>query len=285
MPYSHTLADVGASMFYKELVRRVAPLLAEHGASEPGELPAAVRRECLCRVVQSLAANFPAVNPQAVDHVLASVFHPAFVSARERIRLASKGGGNAFEMARGIHAAVVLAGFGLPVAPFDLARGRGRILEKPSNDIDTVLQLFSRDKGAFVGYSTCAAPFYLLLTNCVRTLRKLVPVHPELAEVRSLYAHARASLPADPGRQYVPGIAMFARQPGDTISSIGVHDVDALGVRSIILQAGWEIDGQPFGASHEGYQGVPLQLLRAVVDDPRFAFSLCGQVSASPAVH
>ena len=44
---------------------------------------------------------------------------------------------DAFDMTRGIYAAVVLAGFGLPVAPFDLARTR--ILGKLSNDIDTVL--------------------------------------------------------------------------------------------------------------------------------------------------
>jgi len=61
-------------------------------------------------------------------------------------------------MTRGVYAAVVLAGFGLPVAPFDLLATR--ILAKPSNDIDTVLELFSSDKGALVGYNSCAAPFY-----------------------------------------------------------------------------------------------------------------------------
>jgi len=53
----------------------------------------------------------------------------------DRITVSCKGPGDAFEMTRGVRAAVVLAGFGLPVAPFDLKAMR--ILAKPSNDIDT----------------------------------------------------------------------------------------------------------------------------------------------------
>jgi len=106
--------------------------------------------------------------------------------------------GDAFDMTRGAHAAIVLTGFGLPVAPFDL--GATRILAKPSKDIETVLDLFWRDKGAYVGYSICEAPFYLLLMDCVRTLRRLVPVRPELAEVKKLFARAKMALPPDPDR-------------------------------------------------------------------------------------
>lgn len=177
----------------------------------------------------------------------------------------------------------MLAGLGLPVAPFDLARGR--ILGKPSNDIDTVLQLFAPDKGALVGYSTCAAPFYVLLTDCLRTQRQLVPMHPELLEVRSLYARAKAPLPSDPGQEFVHGITMFARQPGDTIPSIALYDPDPLGRGSIALYAGWEIDGQPFGAPNEGCLPVPLQLLRHVVNNPGFGVFLSRSVCAASTVH
>jgi hypothetical protein len=96
-------------------------------------------------------------------------------------------------MARGIHAAVVLAGWGLPIAPFDL--NAMRIKATPSNDIDVVQQMFSTEKGAYVGYNTCDAPFYVLLTDCVDTLRQLVPIHPSLAELRQLFARGGDSLP------------------------------------------------------------------------------------------
>ena len=94
-----------------------------------------------------------------LKHGFRSVTHPAFASVMERMALSCRSAGDAFEMARGIHAAVVLAGWGLPVAPFDLEAMR--IRAKPSRDIDTVQALFSADKGAYVGYSTCDAPFYL----------------------------------------------------------------------------------------------------------------------------
>jgi hypothetical protein len=203
-----------------------------------------------------------------------------------RARLATKGV-RAFEMTGRASVAVVLAAFGLPVAPFDLTFGKERILAKPSNDIDTVLQLFSGDnEGACAGYRTCAAPFYLLVTDCLRTLGELLPVHPELSELRSLYTRAERPWPSDPGRQFVPGIEIFSRQPGDTISSRWLPAQDRLG-GSIALIAGWELDGQPFGSpdSNTGYFWVPLMLLQAVLCDPRFASAICGPVCAPPTVH
>ena len=127
--------------------------------------------------------------------------------------------GRCLRNARGVHAAVVLAGYGFPVAPFD-PEGM-RILAEPSGDIDTVLDLFSGDKGAYVGYSTCEAPFYLLLTDCVRTLRRLVPVHPRLSDVRELFARVGRPLPPDSRQSFVHGMAIVGRQPGDTISTVG----------------------------------------------------------------
>jgi hypothetical protein len=185
-------------------------------------------------------------------------------------------------MTRGVRAAVVLAGFGLPVAPFDLKAMR--ILAKPSNDIDTVQALFSADKGAYVGYRTCDAPFYLLLTDCVRTLLQLVPTHPTLSEVRELLARANGSLPPDPGMPFRSGMAIFGRQPGDTISTVALLDPHpARG--SIMLYAGWQVDGEPFGAPNEGYVPVPGQLLRAVVTDPTVAHAFWQASGAPKPIH
>ena len=152
---------------------------------------------------------------------------------------------DAFEMTRGRHAAVVLAGYGLAVAPFDLEAMR--ILAKPSSDIDTVLALFSRDKGAYVGYSSCDAPFYLLLTDCVRSLRLLVQVHPKLSEVKALFTRIGRSLPPDPGQLFMHGMAVVARLPGDAISTVGLFDPDPMS-GSVTLYAGWQVDGAPCGA-------------------------------------
>jgi hypothetical protein len=185
-------------------------------------------------------------------------------------------------MTRGIYAAVVLAGYGLPVAPFDLEASR--ILATPSNDIDTVQALFSADKGAYVGYSICDAPFYLLLTDCVRSLRQRVPVHPRLSEVKELFARISRPLPPDPGQSFMSGMAIIARQPGDTISTVGLFDPDPM-AGSVMLYAGWQLGDEPYGAPNDGYLPVPGQLLRAVVNDPTVAYCFWRRPVAASTVH
>jgi hypothetical protein len=267
----HGLAYAAGAILIENTERRLEALLAEHGASDPGELPRSLQRQVMQRaILETAAANFPAAKLDMLKHGLRSFAHSAFLTAMARMRLSCKSLGDAFEMTSGIYAAVVLAGYGLPVAPFDLEAMR--ILAKPSNDIDTVLDLFSRDKGAYVGYSTCDAPFYLLLTDCVRSLRRLVPVHPRLSEVKELFARTGRPLPQDSGQIFIPGMAVIARQPGDTISTVGLFDPDPMS-GSVMLYAGWQVDGEAYGAPNDGSVPVPGQLLKAIVDDPRVAYS------------
>ena len=266
-----SLADAAGAILFEKAERRLEALLAEHGAADPGELEPALRSRLFQRAfVETAAANFPTANLELLKHGLRSSTHAGFLLAMARTRASCRGQLDAFEMTRGIQAAVVLAGFGLPVAPFDLEAMR--ILAKPSNDIDTVLALFSADKGAYVGYSTCDAPFYLLLTDCVRSLRRLVHGHPRLSEVRELFARSNGSLPPDSGLPFTSGMAIFGRGAADTISTVALLDPHP-DHGSMMLYAGWQVDGEPFGAPNEGYVPVPGQLLRAVVNEPKVAYS------------
>jgi hypothetical protein len=156
----HGLADAAGAILFQKAERHFEGLLAQHGVSNPSEQEQILQRA----IVETTAATFPTANIEMLSHGFRSHAHSAFLAGIERIKLSCRDEGDAFEMTRGIYAAGVLAGYGLPVAPFDLEAMR--ILPKPSNDIDTVLALFSRDKGAFVGYSVCDAPFYILLTDC-----------------------------------------------------------------------------------------------------------------------
>lgn len=68
------------------------------------------------------------------------------------------------------------------------------------------------------------------------------------------------------GRRLVPsGI--------QSLAVIGLFDPNPMG-GSIMLYAGWQVDGEPDGAPNDGYTPVPVQLLRAVVHDPELAYSL-----------
>jgi hypothetical protein len=174
------LADRASMILFEKIERRLEALLAKHGVSNPDELPPSLQWQLLQHAsIEAAAANFPTANLAMMRHQLRSFGHSAFLAAMDRMIISCKYPSDAFEMTRGVHAAVVLAGYGLPVAPFDLAGMR--IAATPSNDIDTVLELFYRDKGAYVGYSSCEAPFYLLLTDCIRSLRRRVKIDPRLS--------------------------------------------------------------------------------------------------------
>ena len=128
------------------------------------------------------------------------------------------------------------------------------------------------------------APFYVLLTDCVRTLVKLLGIHPSLFDVRRLFERNGGSLPANPGNAFVPGMVIFAREPSDMISTILVHDRKP-DVGSLMLHAGWRVKDQAYGAPYDGYLPVPVALLRAVAYEPAVASAICRPVARPPRVH
>jgi hypothetical protein len=284
-------ADEAGAPLYENVVPRVEALLAEYGASHPSELPHEVAAKILHSVLLKIVGpNCPTAALRLLIRAvrrcvrdISSFGHPAFFPAWERVRLSARAPANAFAMATGPDAAVVLAGYGFPVAPFEFGVGVG-VLVEPSNDIDEVLAIFSRWTHAIVGYRSCDAPFYVLVTDCVRTLRERILSRPELSEARMLFERSGTPLPSDPGQGFVPGIAVMTRQPGDTISSVGLHDPNPQ-AGSIALHAGWQIDGKSYGAPDDGHSPVPLQLLRAVVDDPTFGHALSRPISAPSPIH
>jgi hypothetical protein len=280
---SDTLAEKAGAILFEKTERRLEALLAQHNASDPAQLSRSLQGQLLQRaVIETAAATFPTANLEMLKHGFRSFTHPAFLDAMDRMRASLKRPGDTFEVTRGVRAAVLLAGYGLPVAPFD--RDAMRMLATPSSDIDTVISLFSRDKRAYVGYSSCEAPFFLLLTDCIRTWTRLMPTHPQLAELRHLLERNGSSLPPDPGIPFVTGMAIFGRQAGDTVSTVALLNQDRAS-GSITLYAGWQVNGEPLGAPNDGYVPVPWQLLRAVVNDPKVAYSFWHTAGVPKPIH
>jgi hypothetical protein len=127
--------------------------------------------------------------------------------------------------------------------------------------------------------------FYLLVTDCIRTLRQLVRVHRMLAELRELFARSEDSLPPDPAYHFAHSMVIFSRGAGDVISTVGLGDPYPAGGGSLTLYAGWRVAGEPYGAPNEGYVPVPNRLLKAVVSDPLYAYSFWLSGKTSPLVH
>ena len=280
---SDPVAEKASAILFQRAEQRLEGLLAEHGAEDPSELPRSLQLQLLeTALVGAAATTCPTGNLEMLQHGFRAFTHAAFTSAMDRMVVSCKSAGDAFEMVRGVHAAIALAGWGLPVAPFDLETMH--IRAQPSRDIDTVQAMFSADRGAYVGYDTCEAPFYLLLTDCISTLRQLLPVHPMLSEVRQLFVREGASLPPDPGQPFRHGMAICSRQAGDAILTVGLADRDPRG-GSIMLYAGWQVNGEPHGAPNEGYVPVPGQLLRAVVRDARAAYPFWWKPTSPALMH
>jgi hypothetical protein len=274
-------AAAGATLFQRA-ERHLKVLLAEHDVTDFNELTREQANEIYIRSITGAAAEFPGADLGMVAHGARSLTNPAFISVLERVSIAMNFRSDPLAPAAGVDAAVLLAGFGLPVVPFDLENAR--ILEAPSKDIDTVTARFGKWKRAYVGYNSCAAPFYLLYTDCLRTLINRVATHPKLAEVKKLFERPGSALPQDPGQSFVSGMAIFARLPGDMISTAALLDWDP-SAGSIVFNAGWEVDGQSHGAPNDGYFPVPVQLLRAVVNNPAVAYGLARPVKEAPTLH
>ena len=287
-PYDrYAFADSARAPLFERAEERFHSLLALKGASHPTELSVPVAGRLFRRaVVETAAANFQGTDVQCLARGSQSFTHPAFFPALERVRHAiadSFEDSDIFWSATGVDAAVVLAGFGLPVVPFD--RKVTRILGQPSNDIDAVLSLFAHSrKSAVVGYSLCDAPFYVVLTNCIKALRQQLPISPELSGVQRLFERTAAPLPQDPRRRFGSDMLLFAREPGDTISSVGRMDPN-LTSPNIVLLAGWKAEGVAHGGLHDGYHPFPWRLLDAVVFDTRAAHFLSDLVGFPTTVH
>jgi len=269
----HNLDPLAASALQNALEQcepRLMEELARYGASSPDELPTDIAAEIFQQVLLETAAkNFPDAQIEALRHGLNAFRHPRFWTAFNRLKARTKTSSNAFESVSGIDAAIVLAGLGLPVAPFD--RKRPRILAEPSSNIETVAKSFSRWKTAYVGYSPCDIPFYIILTDCMRTLREQVFNQPQLKEVKALFQRSGFDPPTGSFPAFKHGLVLIAREHGDAISSVLFENL-APDKGSIVLYAGWRVDSLREGtATEDGFLPVPAQFLNASIQNPETA--------------
>ena len=265
--------DALASAALRALLDRMEPkldaALKEFGVASPEELPPETKSRVFQEaMLRTTVETFPGAQLDAMKHALEAFQHPRFGAAFSRLERHISGGFDAFAPCQGIAAAVVLGGFGLPVAPFD--RKDLKITEQPTNRIDEISKSFSKLKTAYVGYSVCDLPFYIMVTDCIASARSLIESHPRFGEVRELLRRDSVNMPRGSIRPFQHALLLFPRHPGDTISSVG--HLDPLPSRgSVTLYAGWTVAGERYGCAHDGYAPVPLQFLSTAMQDTQTA--------------
>jgi hypothetical protein len=77
----HGLADAAGAILFQKAERRFEGLLAQHGVSNPSELPTALQERILQRaIVETAAATFPTANIEMLKHGFRSHAHSAFLA-------------------------------------------------------------------------------------------------------------------------------------------------------------------------------------------------------------
>lgn len=283
MPKLDDLTATALNLLAKKMEPKLKAALEAHGVSSPTELPPDIAQKILIECMTTTAAeSFPGAQLDALKHTMTAFGDPTSQAAIARLKSEPSTPSDAFSFASGSDAAIALASFGLPVAPFD--RKIFRILAEPSNDISVVSKNFAKWKSAYVGYSPCDIPFYVLMTDCMRTMCSLVRTHEKLDQVRNLLARSGVALPTGPFSDFKHGMLLLPREPGDTISTIHLNNPSPSG-GSIMFLAGWSVGGQRLGAPNDGFFPVPKQFLRSALNEPEVAMWVWRPVGMRVIVH
>lgn len=271
------------SVLAKKAEPKLKAALAERGVSSLDQLPPDVSRQIFANcIVATAAESFPEANLQALRHGMNALSDHRFQAAFSRLRATINTPIDAFEIASGVEAAIALAAMGLPVAPFD--RKAPHILTEPSKDLDTVAKNFGKWKTAYVGYSPCDIPFYMVITDCIRTTYEKVMHHPRLGQLRTIFERLNLTLPSGTHRPFEHALMLIPREPGDTFSTIMLDDPNP-DRGSVALYAGWNIDGVRYGAPNEGFLPVPMQFLRTALREPEIAMWIWHPIGIRNSIH
>jgi hypothetical protein len=258
----------------------IARKLADHGLSSltdaPPDLASRIYREASFEV----ASRNPEADLDTLDRVLTGMARADLRESLKRIRALVAQPYDAFAPATGKDAAIAMAFFGLPVAPMD--RRSLAMMAQPSADLDTVSAMFDRAKTAFVGYSTCEANFYTLVTDCADTLARMMGTNEQVERVANLFRRDKTPLPQPRGVPFVKACAAFRRYSGEEIGSF-IYSDPRPDWGSMIFSAGWMDDGEAKGTAAGGFRFVPLQLVEAFMQMPDAHSFVRGDSKPAPA--
>jgi hypothetical protein len=229
---------------------RLAAALKELGVAHPSELPPAIANELFRKVlIETAALHNPDADLEAMDRLTRAASNPLFFPALKGARKQADLQKDYFTPATGSDCAIVMAGHGIAVAPFEMPttpKDAPRLLAPLSDDIDVVASSFAQRPEAAVGYSSCAAPFYILATNCVNTLRQLIVSDDRLRGARHLIERVGFKWPAEATSPFEQALFGLPRKAEDKIPTVFLNGGADIG--SIMLYAGWLEGDRPFGA-------------------------------------
>jgi len=260
---------------------RLNEKLAARGLTALNETSLDVQEQLVREAIIETAFQVPGADLALLNSILDGVFRAELLDALRTILPGLSSPFEALDFASGADAALIMAFFGLPVAPME--RGSGQITAPLSANLDQVAANFEATDADLVGYSTCEAPFYVLFTDCHDTVARMLRSEAKLDRIRTLFERDYLPLPEDRGTPFAHACWIFRRQTGDRVGGFMYMDPrDDWG--SFFLFAGFMEGGQPKGGGdHGGLKPVPRQLLKALLQAPDAHSFVRGQAKPPPA--
>ena len=261
--------DAFALMAGKEMLKRVGAVLegklTARGVENFTALSPDIQEQLYRDAVMEAAIHMPGVDLAMLNRVLDGIFRSDLSDAVQRLVRESGAPYDAFDFASGVDAAVLMAFFGLPVAPME--RVSGALTAPLTTEIDAVVEAFETSQADLVGYASAQAPFYVLITDCQDTVAQLLTSEPKAARIADLFERDGLPLPKRLGTPFVKACWIFRRRPDDRVGGLMYIDPrDDWG--SYFFFAGFMDGDEPKGAGDSGLKPVSRQLLYALLRSP-----------------
>lgn len=261
--------DAFALMAGEEMLKRVGAAverkLAARGLANMSEISPDIQEQLYREAAMETAIHMPGIDLTMLNRVLDGIFRSDLSDAVQRLLSRSGEPFDAFDFASGRDAAVLMAFFGLPVAPME--RVSGAITSPLTTEIDAVVEAFETSQADLVGYSSALAPFYVLITDCQDTVAQVLKTEPKAARIAALFERDGLPLPEPLGTRFVKACWIFRRQPDDRVGGLMYIDPrDDWG--SYFFFAGFMEGEEPKGAGDGGLKPVSRQLLYALLRSP-----------------
>lgn len=251
-------------------------LLKERGVADFKELTRAQAGEVLkASLMEAAVLNMPGLDLNALRRAVTAITDDTFTSAMGRL-LAKRGEGHAaFDPAQGEDHAIVLAGWGVPVAPLD--RRSGKIIGPVARNAGEAAKVFGRFKTAFVGYQPAAAPYHLMVTDCFNTMLLIINRHPGMAAFREALTRVGAPMPTGRAEPFKHAAIVAPKSPHDRVETFALEDPSPHS-GSVMMTTGWLEDGEHMGVPQEW-----LPFPRRVITEALHRADLAAFLASDPA--
>lgn len=262
--FDQFLQSAGAELLEKA-GRLLDAKVAAWGPQSFDELPPSAQETLYREAIMETAVQVAGADLNLLSRVLDATFNPRFQHALKRTLSEINGAYDAFDLATGADHALLLAFFGLPVAPMETESGD--LVGTPTTDMARVVDMFDNTDAHLVGYITSQAPFYVIFGDCQDSLAEHIANTPKLERVRALFERDGLPLPTPQGEPFVKVCGLFRRYPGEEVG--GLMYMDPHPDRgSFMLYAGWTEANVSKGVVQGGRKPVPRQLLYTLLQMP-----------------